>query len=165
MDPFTLFQIGLTLYSGFQQGEAQKKSSEADASYYNALAEEAEKEIKFYGKSAGQKQSQLRKQSTSLYETQKAAIVGLGASLSSVTAEDIATTSLESQMTDEMLLRYDADMQRYNQLKKAEQYRKAAQTGLEAGKIQQFNTLLGTATQVAPQISNLITKGSIPKYA
>jgi activator of HSP90 ATPase len=159
MDPVTalmLFQAGMKLFQGLQESDAIKQKSQANADYYNDLAKQQEQEIYYSGKQAGKTQSELRQQSSSLAETQKAAIAGSGSTLSSVTAEDIAYDTLSKQLKDEMAIKYNADLLRQQQLKKSDQFREAGRGEIEAGNIQSFNTLLSTASNVA---SSFIPRG------
>jgi len=172
-DPVTLTVItmgataaagGMTAYGQYKQGAATNKYLKAVA---NINEEQGRLEVK-----RGEKQSTLiqdaakfdaKKQKTgaaSVAASARAVQVANGIDLSSVTAEDLATDTINKSRLDELAIRYNADVSSWNvtedaKYKKwtldqeAENKRAEGRNAKAAGKRGAFTTLLGTAASMA----------------
>jgi len=155
----TAFQM----YSQYQQGVATNN-------YYKSVAQQQEQQAKLdYAR--GEKQAELdtiqakyagknqAEKSTMVSSSQRAAMVANGVDLSSVTAEDVASDSWSKAETDEMAIRYNADINNWSTMEDAKYKRWAGQVNAanskQAGKnamnqayVNMGSTLLSSAASM-----------------
>lgn len=159
--------LGFQAYSGYQKSQAQLAAGKAQEQYYDYLAEQSRIEGEAALKT-GQRQSelvqdvakeegkQLKKSQAQLSSSQRAAMAAKGIDVSSVSAQDIVTSTHSEQKLDELALRYNADIKSWG-IKteagyknwaanvQAGQYGYAGKHARYVSKIQAGSTLLGTA--------------------
>jgi hypothetical protein len=156
------------LGAGLQAG-SQYMAGEQQSEYYQNLAEQNEKQAPEVIKTAQEqrgliqdtasRQSQkLRTGLKDIIAKQKTAFASSNIDLSSKTAEDVARSSFNQELEDEMLIRYKADVSSWQTTKSAEQtasnllgeargYRKAGKYAKQAGVINAITSLLGNASK------------------
>ena len=169
-EPTTIFMVG-TAIAGGMQAYGQYKEGSATNKYYKGVANAQEEQGRIeYAR--GEKQSELiqdsakitgMKQKTEAAQVasqQRATMVANGIDLSSVTSADLASETISKSRFDELAIRYNADINTWNQMedakyKKWAQYTQASQSratgknALSAGKTKAFTTLLSTAASMA----------------
>ncbi|HBF39771.1 MAG TPA: hypothetical protein DDW50_20965 [Firmicutes bacterium] len=115
-------------YSQLQQGQMQQDMNNFQADQILQQGDEQAKAVK--------------KQGQQTLASQQAAMAANGMALDSATAEDISYDTLEKSSLDELLIKYNANVNAF-------QARQAGKNARTASKINAANTLMGTATQVA----------------
>ena len=157
--------------AGGMQAYGQYKEGAATNKYYKGVAamQEEQGRIEY---ARGEKQSELiqdsakwqgKKQKTEAAQvasSQRVAMAANGIDLSSVTSQDIASSTMTKANMDEFAIRYNADVNSWNTMEdakykrwalnvQANQSRATGKNALSAGKTASFNTILSTAASMA----------------
>jgi len=162
--------ISMVLGAGLEAG-SQYMAGKQQSEYYQNLAEQNEKQAPEVIKTAKEqrgliqdtasRQSQkLRTGLKDIVAKQKTGFAASNIDLSSKTAEDVARSSFNQELEDEMLIRYKADVSSWQTTKSAEQtaenllaeargYRKAGKYAKQSGVINTITSLLGNASNFA----------------
>lgn len=159
---------GLQIASGVVQARSNIAEGNAQNAYYQYMAQQNENQAALTERTA-QAQSRIIQDVTKekgkalagegarLRASQKAALASSG--VTGITAEDITKDTLNTQLLDELSLRYNADVQSYETLEGAKNnayglrsqatgFRGAGEMAKKAGRRNAFATLLGTAASV-----------------
>jgi hypothetical protein len=170
MEPITLGILITGLSSIFGAIGAQQQGQKQQA-YNNYMADQADK-LAVNVQKTGQTQSELiqtsaagesqkvKNEFTKTQGTQTAAIAAQGIGLDSVTAQDLAFSSLSNYEKDHVMIKHNANLsswqtetQAFNEAEdlksKAKGYRMAGTNAAEAGNWNAATSILGGARQVA----------------
>ena len=166
-----LIYAGVTAVSGAYSAYNQYQQGVATNKYYNYLADQSTMQGQAALK-AGAKQSELTQdtakiqgkeqayKSAETLASQRAAMAAMGMDPSSVSAQDVALSSMDKSRMDERAIRYNADiksweseygasLENWQQQSQATQQRYAGKYAKWEGKTGAFSTLLGTAASIA----------------
>lgn len=183
-EPTSIMAVGslaLTAYSGWIEGRTQRAEGIAKSNYFNYIADQREIDAKEAVK-AGERQTdliqdsamragkRLKQTQAQLSASQLVTMAANGMDISSVSAEDIISSTHKIQREDELALRYNADIKSWGVMTDAnykswanknyaEQARYSARNALRAGKIAARNTYLKTAASLLGSASRFGSKG------
>jgi len=165
--------VALTGLSGYMQARGERAEGIAQSNYYNYMANQnemqAEEALKRGDLQSRLIQDQAKREGKNLKQSQAKlaasqinAMAASGLDISSVSSEDIASSTYDTQREDELALRYNADIKTWENntdasyknwafRTDAEQARYSARNALWASKIKYRNTLLSTATKMVGQ--------------
>ena len=161
---------GISAYGQYQQGQAQKRMYNYQAAVAQEQARQAEltaaTNVKLTQFQASQDAKQLRRKYSLVYGTQKASLAAQGIS-GSVTAEDIQTDTLNTEIEDLDNIRYNADLKSWNIKNQAageawglrtqaNQFTYAGKNAAKAGTVGMAGTIFSTAGQAATSGYNFL---------
>lgn len=175
-----LLATGAQLASGAIQARNEVAAGNAQNSYYQFMANQNVQQAEMVRKT-GEAQSRViqdvaktqgraqAEDAAKLRSSQKAALATAG--VSGVTSEDVAKDTYRTQLLDEAMLRYNADVNSYQATEgakanayglesQAQGFRYAGANAKAAGKRNAFSTILGTAVSIANPFAS--SKFAIP---
>ncbi len=124
-----------SMIGGIYSAYAQMQQGQMQQDMYNFQADQILQQ--------GEEQAKaVRKQGRQVLASQQAAMAANGMALDSVTADDISYDTLKQSSLDELLIKYNANVNAF-------QARQAGKNAKTAARINATNTLIGSATQVA----------------
>ena len=153
----TVAGTAVSAYGQYQQGQAQKKMYDYQASVANqqqVLAQRtAEENSRLTQQAAMEDTKQEQRKYAVLEGAQKAAGAASGIGSGSVSEGDIATDTFNTKTLDEQMIRYNADLKSWDLNRnagmevwglgtQANQYRAAGKNAVTAGKIAATGTIL-----------------------
>ena len=181
MTVMAVTSMGMTAYSGYMQGRTQRAQGIAQGNYYDYLARQNELEaqealkqgnlqakmIQDVGK---EEMKALKREQAQLSSSQIAKMVAQGLDISSVSAQDISTSTYDTQRLDELALAYNNDIKTWgvqteasykdwSLRTQAESNRYAGRYARQAGRIAMKNTYLKTGASLLGQAVTFGTSG------
>jgi hypothetical protein len=127
--------MGLEALGGFFNAYSQYQQGTAEQDMYNFQADQILMQ-------AQSESEMVRRRGDRILSSQRAAMAASGMSLDSVTADDIAYSTEKDIALDELMIKYNAQLESW-------QARQAGKNAKKAARIQAFNTLVGTAQQMS----------------